>query len=114
MRSLIDLARTFGLRTVAEWVETEEDARLLRQWGVDLMQGRLFGMAELTPPWSEEVPPARQTIAGFERDLEGELAKLRRAISLLDRAFPGREEPLRPAEPSFADLVSDTAQRRAR
>ena len=114
VRSLIDLARTFGLKTVAEWVETEEDARLLRQWGVDLMQGRLFGMAELTPPWSEEVPPARQTIAGFERDLEGELAKLRRAISLLDRAFPGREEPLRPAEPSFADLVSDTAQRRAR
>jgi diguanylate cyclase (GGDEF)-like protein len=114
VRSLIDLARTFGLKTVAEWVETEEDARLLRQWGVDLMQGRLFGMAELTPPWSEEVPPARQTIAGFERDLEGELAKLRRAISLLDRAFPGREEPLRPAEPSFADLVSDTAQARAR
>ena len=53
-------------------------------------------------------------IAGFERDLEGELAKLRRAISLLDRAFPGREEPLLPAEPSFADLVSDTAQARAR
>ena len=68
----------------------------------------------LTPPWTEDVPPARLTIAGFERDLEGELTKLRRAITLLDRAFPGREEPLRPAEPSFADLVSDTAQRRAR
>ena len=48
------------------------------------------------------------------KGLEGELSKLRRAITLLDRAFPGRDEPMRPAEPSFADLVSDTAQRRAR
>ena len=38
-----------GIRTVAEWVETAEDAALLKDWGVDLMQGRLFGMAELTP-----------------------------------------------------------------
>ena len=30
VRALIDLARAFGLRTVAEWVETEEDAELLR------------------------------------------------------------------------------------
>ncbi|MCA3555922.1 GGDEF and EAL domain-containing protein [Aestuariivirga sp.] len=112
VRALIDLARTFGIKTVAEWVETESDALLLRNWGVDLMQGRLFGMAELSPPWPEVAPDARLTIAGFEKNLEGELAKLRRAITLLDRAFPGREEPLRPAEPSFADLVSDTAARR--
>jgi EAL domain-containing protein (putative c-di-GMP-specific phosphodiesterase class I) len=52
VRSLIDLARTFGLRTVAEWVENEEDAALLRSWGVDMMQGNLFGDAQLTPPWT--------------------------------------------------------------
>jgi diguanylate cyclase (GGDEF)-like protein len=53
VRSLIDLARTFDIRTVAEWVETEEDAALLREWGVDLMQGNLFGEARLEPPWPE-------------------------------------------------------------
>jgi EAL domain-containing protein (putative c-di-GMP-specific phosphodiesterase class I) len=51
VRSLIDLARTFGIKTVAEWVETEEDAALLREWKVDLMQGNLFGEAQLAPPW---------------------------------------------------------------
>jgi diguanylate cyclase (GGDEF)-like protein len=53
VRSLIDLARTFDIRTVAEWVETEEDAALLREWKVDLMQGNLFGEAKLDPPWAE-------------------------------------------------------------
>lgn len=52
VRSLIDLARTFGMKTVAEWVETEADADLLRQWDIDLMQGNLFGEASLEPPWS--------------------------------------------------------------
>ena len=35
VRSLIDLAHTFELKTVAEWVETEEDAEILRDWHVD-------------------------------------------------------------------------------
>lgn len=48
----------------------------------------------------------------FETSLEDELAKLRAAIAALDQAF------LRPAteaagEPSFADLVSDTALKAA-
>lgn len=51
VKSLIDLAHTFKLRTVAEWVENEPDASLLRQWGVDLMQGKLFGEASLEAPW---------------------------------------------------------------
>lgn len=113
VRSLIDLARSFGLKTVAEWVETAEDAALLRGWGVDLMQGSLFGMAELAPPWAEEPPPASATEAAFERSLEAELAKLRRAITLLDNTFATGEAGTA-AEPSLADLVSDSARRRAR
>ncbi|MDP9137720.1 MAG: EAL domain-containing protein, partial [Pseudomonadota bacterium] len=53
VRTLIDLARKFELKTVAEWVETEEDASLLRSWGVDYLQGKLFGEATLDPPWPE-------------------------------------------------------------
>jgi len=114
VRSLIDLAHSFGIRTVAEWVETAEDAALLRSWGVDLMQGRMFGMAELAAPWGDAPPAADVTVAAFERDLDGELARLRSAITLLDRAFALPGEQQGDAEPSFADLVSETAQRRAR
>ena len=209
VRSLIDLARNFNMRTVAEWVETEADAELLRQWGIDMMQGNLFGEASLNPPWTEsetarrfrpedavpfmlpseagwladeegegdaeadltfdsaqepqpeifalapealavpepvelepadleagpevfapeileastgsdaqplpdEPPPAAESVEAFEGGLIGELAKLRQAISALDNAFKRQiPEPQPPAEPSYADLLSDTVQRKA-
>ncbi len=50
VRSLADLARHLGLTTVAEWVEDEEARRLLREWGVDFLQGRLLGRPELYEP----------------------------------------------------------------
>ncbi len=120
VRSLVALAHNFGIRTVAEWVETAEDAALLKDWGVDMMQGRLFGMADLAPPWPETgaesalPPPAEETVAAFEQGLEGELAKLRHAITLLDHAFSSRTGVTAQAEPSLADLVSDTARAKAR
>lgn len=52
VRTLIDLARHVGIPTVAEWVEDEETARLLNEWGVTYFQGALFGRAgepELEP-----------------------------------------------------------------
>ena len=51
VRSLIDLAKKFDLKTIAEWVETPEDAEFLREWGVDYLQGNLFGHASLVLPW---------------------------------------------------------------
>ncbi|CAA9365916.1 MAG: diguanylate cyclase/phosphodiesterase (GGDEF & EAL domains) with PAS/PAC sensor(s), partial [uncultured Microvirga sp.] len=39
VRSLIDLARHLGVKTVTEWVEDEDAARLLVEWGVDYLQG---------------------------------------------------------------------------
>jgi hypothetical protein len=59
VRSLIDLAHKFGLKSVAEWVETEEDAELLRQWGVDYMQGNHFGAALVDPPWQAKTDSSR-------------------------------------------------------
>jgi len=52
IRSLLDLARNFSLETVAEFVETEEQARILHKEGVDLLQGWAFGKPELKPPWA--------------------------------------------------------------
>jgi EAL domain-containing protein (putative c-di-GMP-specific phosphodiesterase class I) len=47
--ALIGLARQCGLKTVAEWVEDEPTAVFLEKCGVDFMQGRLFGAAEIAP-----------------------------------------------------------------
>jgi diguanylate cyclase (GGDEF)-like protein len=49
VRTLIDLARHLGIETVAEWVEDAEAMRLLTGWGVDYLQGHLFGEAEIPP-----------------------------------------------------------------
>ena len=51
VRSLIELAHNTGMRLVAEWVESEEDARLLREWGVDALQGYLFGRPGYEDGW---------------------------------------------------------------
>jgi diguanylate cyclase (GGDEF)-like protein len=172
VRTLIDLARNFDLQTVAEWVQNEEDAQILQDWGVDFMQGIHFGEASLDLPWqagvgaepfitsaiseppsaagaatveaaqpvtsaAPETPdvapdvavieaaaeaevveltespgePSPDPVKEFESGLDDELAKLRAAIAALDASFKPKSEAS--AEPSFADLVSDTAARAA-
>ena len=49
IRTLIELARNLAIPTVCEWVEDQETARILTEWGVDYLQGHLFGKAELAP-----------------------------------------------------------------
>ena len=46
VRTLVDLARHLEVETVAEWVEDQESARILADWGVDFLQGHYFGAAE--------------------------------------------------------------------
>ncbi len=61
MQTLIDLARRLDLETVAEWVQDEESAAILADWGCDYIQGRLIGLASLRRPWqrpAEAVVPA--------------------------------------------------------
>ena len=47
IRNLLSLAGTLGVSTVAECVETEEDADYLSAEGVDLLQGYYFGRPEV-------------------------------------------------------------------
>ncbi len=47
IRTLIDLARNLQIPTVAEWIEDEATARVLTDWGVGMLQGHLFGRAEV-------------------------------------------------------------------
>jgi diguanylate cyclase (GGDEF)-like protein len=51
IRSLLDLARNFGLDTVAECVETMDQAEMLRNEGVGFLQGWAFGRPEFEAPW---------------------------------------------------------------
>ncbi|MFW2391793.1 MAG: EAL domain-containing protein [Methyloceanibacter sp.] len=48
VRTLIDLARSFGVVTVGEWVGDERTVQLLEKAGVSYMQGYFFGAPELT------------------------------------------------------------------
>lgn len=47
--SMVDLARKVGARSVAEQIETEAEAALMRSLGVDLGQGWLFGRPSPLP-----------------------------------------------------------------
>ena len=61
VQTLIDLARRLQIKTVAEWVQDEEAAIMLRDWGCDFIQGRLIGLASSERPWgagSETALPA--------------------------------------------------------
>ena len=51
VRTLVDLAKNFDLKTVAEWVSSDEDADLLESFGVDYFQGFHFGEPLLEPEW---------------------------------------------------------------
>jgi EAL domain-containing protein (putative c-di-GMP-specific phosphodiesterase class I) len=50
VRTLIELAKSFGITTVGEWVGDEKTAKLLEKAGVAYMQGYFFGAPELTKP----------------------------------------------------------------
>ncbi|WP_372425050.1 EAL domain-containing protein [Salinarimonas chemoclinalis] len=58
VRTLIDLAHHLGIPTVAEWVETEEAAVMLAGWGVDYLQGDLFGAARVDAQAADVAPRA--------------------------------------------------------
>lgn len=51
VRMFTDLAKELDLEVVAEWVENEEVSDLLKQMGVDYLQGYHFGKASLAKPW---------------------------------------------------------------
>ncbi|MEO0398325.1 MAG: bifunctional diguanylate cyclase/phosphodiesterase [Pseudomonadota bacterium] len=65
VRTLLDLARNFRMKTVAEWVDNEADAMVLKGLGVDSLQGFLIGKPDVKPEWlpdgAPNVPPERHT-----------------------------------------------------
>jgi EAL domain-containing protein (putative c-di-GMP-specific phosphodiesterase class I) len=61
LRHLLGLTRGFGLSTVAECVETAEEAALLRDEGVGYLQGYHFGRPTIERVWLGQPSPALGT-----------------------------------------------------
>jgi len=51
LQHLVGLAKGLNLHTVAECVETAEEAAILRREGVGFLQGHYFGEPTLAKPW---------------------------------------------------------------
>ncbi len=64
VQTLIDLAHRLDIRTVAEWVQDEEAAKLLQGWGCDYIQGRLTGLATLSRSGSQAASAQPAVIVG--------------------------------------------------
>ncbi|WP_050528051.1 EAL domain-containing protein [Pseudorhodobacter aquimaris] len=54
-RALMSIAKHFEMMTIAESVETVEDAEWLQAAGIDCMQGFLFGAPTVRPSWKHNI-----------------------------------------------------------
>jgi diguanylate cyclase (GGDEF)-like protein len=58
VNTLIDLCRRLDLSTVAEWVQDEEAATVLADWGCDYLQGQTVGLASMERAWASSAGAA--------------------------------------------------------
>jgi len=54
VKSILSVGRHFDMVTVAESVESADDARYLERLGIDCLQGYFFGAPTIRPRWSSE------------------------------------------------------------
>ncbi len=57
-KCLIDLGKRFNMKTIAEWVESPEDASVLRELGIDYLQGHFLGEVSIEAPWQTKASPS--------------------------------------------------------
>ena len=65
LRHLLGLAKGFGFHTVAEGVETANEAAILQREGIGYLQGYYYGRPSLDRPWL--YPPADTAMNGHDR-----------------------------------------------
>ncbi len=64
IHSLVQLANVFDTKIVVEWVEDDQTALLLKEWGVDYLQGYSFGLPVMSPPWPINEAEVNEDIRG--------------------------------------------------
>ena len=115
VRGLIRVAHDLEQRVVAEGVETEEQARVLHGYGVELAQGYLFSppvpAAELSAYWQREAAGGDGAIATIAR-LHGQGASPTTIAAILNRQGSTAPSGKRWHRQSVSRAIADLAGHR--
>jgi diguanylate cyclase (GGDEF)-like protein len=84
IRAIVTLAETLGMDTCAEGVETHDDLQLIRELGVSMVQGYIFGRPSQADTARELANRVTVEADGFQCIREPRHRLMRRAITCLD------------------------------
>ena len=84
IRAIVTLAETLGMDTCAEGVETHDDLQLIRELGVSMVQGYIFGRPSDADTARELANRVTVEADGFQCIREPRHRLMRRAITCLD------------------------------
>jgi diguanylate cyclase (GGDEF)-like protein len=84
IRAIVTLAETLGMDTCAEGVETHDDLQLIRELGVSMVQGYIFGKPEPAETARHIANNVTMEAAGFACVREPRHRLMRRAVARLD------------------------------
>ena len=86
IRAIVTLAETLDMDTCAEGVETHDDLQLIRELGVSMVQGYIFGQPSPAETAREIANSATVEAAGYACIREPRHRLMRRAIARIDDA----------------------------
>jgi hypothetical protein len=84
IRAIVTLAETLGMDTCAEGVETHDDLQLIRELGVSMVQGYIFGRPSPADAARELANSVTVEADGFACTREPRHRLMRRAIAMID------------------------------
>jgi predicted signal transduction protein with EAL and GGDEF domain len=84
IRAIVTLAETLGMDTCAEGVETHDDLQLIRELGVSMVQGYIFGRPSEAAVAREMANSVTVEADGFACSREARHRLMRRAVASID------------------------------
>jgi predicted signal transduction protein with EAL and GGDEF domain len=84
IRAIVTLAETLGMDTCAEGVETHDDLQLIRELGVSMVQGYIFGRPTPAEEARELAIHASMEAEGYQCTREPRYRLMRRAVTAID------------------------------
>jgi diguanylate cyclase (GGDEF)-like protein len=84
IRAIVTLAETLGMDTCAEGVETHDDLQLIRELGVSMVQGYIFGKPSESSVARELANSVRVEADGYACTREPRHRLMRRAVTCID------------------------------
>ena len=84
IRAIVTLAETLGMDTCAEGVETHDDLQLIRELGVSMVQGYIFGRPSEAEVARELANSVTVEADGFQCSREPRHLLMRRAVTCID------------------------------